>query len=254
MAALAFAMACLASATAARTQSPDRAQNSACGQPPHVTLDIGHSPKAPGAISARGKAEYVFNRRLAHELADALKAGGIAEVAILNGAGEDISLRRRAALAGAVGKGILLSIHHDSAQPRYLEDWTFEGRRRRFSNRFSGYSLFVADHTRVGKDSTKLALAIGGHLTVAGFKPSLHHAEKIPGEGRLLLDPAVGLYRFGELAVLKSADVPAVLIEAGVIVNQDEELELEKAAYRARLIAAILRGIQSYCGLLDRAK
>ena len=53
----------------------------------------------------------------------------------------------------------------------------------------------------------------------AGEKPSLYHAEPIAGENRPLLDRRLGVHRFDGLAVLKTATMPAVLVEAGVIVN-----------------------------------
>jgi len=37
-----------------------------------ITLDIGHTPKAPGATSARGLKEHDFNLRFAAELKQAL--------------------------------------------------------------------------------------------------------------------------------------------------------------------------------------
>lgn len=160
---------------------------------------------------------------------------------------QEFSLGQRAATIAGLGAGILISIHHDSVQPVYLEDWTVDGRKLRFSNRYAGYSLFVSGRTATAARNRQLGLAIGGHLRVAGFTPSLHHAEKIPGEGRTLIEASVGLYRFDGLAILKRARIPAVLIEAGIIVNQDEELRLEDPAVRARLIQAISEGVRLFC-------
>ena len=57
----------------------------------------------------------------------------------------------------------------------------------------------------------------------AGEKPSLYHAEPIAGENRPLLAPPPGRASLDGLAVLKTATMPAVLVEAGVIVNPDDE-------------------------------
>jgi N-acetylmuramoyl-L-alanine amidase len=43
----------------------------------------------------------------------------------------------------------------------------------------------------------------------------LHHAEPVAGESRELIDRALGIYRYDELAVLRTATMPAVLFEAG---------------------------------------
>jgi N-acetylmuramoyl-L-alanine amidase len=214
-----------------------------------VTLDIGHTPAQPGATSARGKSEYAFNKRFVGELAAALTAHGSVKVEVLNRAGGNVSLGRRAARIARLDNGIMLSIHHDSVQPQYLKTWTHKGRQWRYSDRFRGYSLFVSGRSPAIGESKVLALAIGGHLRVGGFAPTLHHAEKIRGENRPLIDPDAGLYRYDGLAILRTATIPAVLIEAGVIVNREEEQDLESRAYRARLIGAIVRGVASYCGL-----
>jgi N-acetylmuramoyl-L-alanine amidase len=102
-----------------------------------IALDVGHSPRKSGAASARGVPEFGFNQALVQAVRDALEARGVTVVMIPGG-----DLRARA--AAARGADLLLSIHHDSVQPRYLEDWQFAGKQHRMSDRFSGYSVFVS--------------------------------------------------------------------------------------------------------------
>jgi N-acetylmuramoyl-L-alanine amidase len=232
----------------AATAAPPARAAGACGEPPRVHIDVGHTPRSPGATSARGTTEYRFNARLAAELSRALAGRGLPRVKVLDYGGRNIRLAARAARLAKLRSGILVSIHHDSVQPRYLKTWTHDGRARRYSDRFRGYSLFVSGRGRAADASRRLALAIGGHLRVSGFAPSLHHAEDIPGEGRPLIDPGAGLYRFDGLAILRRAAIPAVLVEAGIIVNRAEERDLDNTAYRARFVAAVTEGILSFCG------
>jgi N-acetylmuramoyl-L-alanine amidase len=219
-----------------------------CGNPLTVTLDIGHTPERPGAISARGKTEYAFNRALALDLAESLQAHK-AKVHILNEVGSEISLGRRAGRLGAVTDGIVLSLHHDSVQPQYLERQVVEGKVTQFTRypKARGYSLFVSGRSPAFAASERLAFAIGTELRQAGFTPSMHHAEPIKGEGRPILDAKLGVFRYDALMVLKGARVPAVLFEAGVIANPEEELELESAARKARVVAALVNGISDFC-------
>jgi N-acetylmuramoyl-L-alanine amidase len=56
------------------------------------------------------------------------------------------------------------------------------------------------------------------------------------------------VYFYDNLVVLKTATVPAVLLEAGVIVNRDEERDLASAARRALTADAVLQGLQQ-CGV-----
>ena len=55
-----------------------------------------------------------------------------------------------------------------------------------------------------------------------------------------------GIYAFDDLVVLKTAKMPAVLLECGVIVNRAEEEQLNNPAYRKRLVGAIGRAVQEF--------
>ncbi len=72
------------------------------------------------------------------------------------------------------------------------------------------------------------------------FAPSRYHAEPIPGENRPFADEANGVHYFDNLAVLRTASVPALLFEAGVIVNRAEELRMRDSAVRQRIAGAIV--------------
>jgi N-acetylmuramoyl-L-alanine amidase len=217
---------------------------SSCGP---VHLDIGHTPEKPGATSARGEKEYEFNKRFVHELEARLIEEGQAPVEILEPDGQEIALERRARITGALEAGLLISIHHDSVQPQYLRDWIVDGARQQYSDKFAGYSLFVSALSPAFTRSVDLAEALGGELLRAGASPSLHHNEPIAGENRPLLDRKTGLYRYDRLAILRNAQVPAVLIEVGVIVNREEEEKLNEAPYRRTLQNAIASAITRFC-------
>jgi N-acetylmuramoyl-L-alanine amidase len=127
-------------------------------------------------------------------------------------------------------------------QPRFLATWEYEGEARTYSDRFSGFSLFVSRlHPDPGA-SLKCASAIGARLRGAGFTPSRYHADPILGENRPFADEANGVHYFDNLAVLKTARVPALLFEAGVIVNRDEELRMRDPAARRKIAEAIVSG------------
>ncbi|AUB84241.1 N-acetylmuramoyl-L-alanine amidase family protein [Candidatus Thiodictyon syntrophicum] len=215
-----------------------------------VAIDVGHSLRSPGAVSARGVPEFRFNRDLAAAAADVLAAGGFRRSFVINADGTAQSLRGRTDEAARRGADLLLSIHHDSVQPRYLSNWTLDGVTRPYSDHFRGFSLFVSAKNRQAERSRRFAELLGRSLTARGLTPTLHHAEPIAGEHRPLLDARLGLYRFDDLVVLKGAAMPAVLLEAGVILNRDEESLLAQGAYQQRIAAAILAAVQDYCDAL----
>lgn len=213
-----------------------------------VALDIGHTEESPGAISARGVPELQFNRELALDLAEALRLGGFHGTELINLDGRIGSLQARTRVAEELGASVLLSVHHDSVQPQYLERWTVDGVKRAYSDRYRGYSLFVSAQNRRYAESRRFGALLGEALRARGMEPTLHHAEPIPGEGRPLLDADLGLYRYDGLHVLRTATMPAVLFEAGVILHRDEELELRHPARRQKVAAALVSALHSFCG------
>ena len=211
-------------------------------------MDAGHGPKAPGAVSATGVDEYDFNRRLAARVRDALMAAGFPRAFLLDPAGEDLPPAARAKRANTAGAGLLVSIHHDAVQPRFLETRTENGQTRRSCDRYAGYSIFYSGKNDQAAASLALARAIGRELRAAGLDFTRHHAADIPGERRPLVDDTVGVYRYDGLAVLHAAAMPAVLVEAGVIVNRGEEAELAGTPRQQRTAEAVARAVTVWCG------
>lgn len=210
-----------------------------------VALDPGHDWNRPGATSARGAPEIQFNLDLASQVGAALDNAGIAT--LLTGDGGPVPLAERSRRAADGGANVFLSLHHDSVQPRYLSQWTVDGIPRMYSDRFRGYSIFVSGRNPRFDDSVSLARALGTAMRARGLAPTLHHAEPIPGEDRPLLDAELGIYRFDDLIVLRTAEMPAVLFEAGVIVHRDEELELASTSRRAITASAIVEALGVWC-------
>lgn len=218
-----------------------------CGAPFKVALDVGHTLSQPGATSASGVTEFAYNQRLALAVADALRRGDIATVLI----GEDggpMPLLNRPRLAQAAGASLFLALHHDSVQPQYLSTWMAGGQARQYSDRFHGYAVFVSDANPRRTDSLRMAALLGSQMRAAGFSPSLYHSEPIPGEGRPLVDAALGILRFDGLAVLRTAAIPAVLLEAAVIVNREDEAAIRQPTTLDRMAGAVAGAVRRYCG------
>ncbi len=213
-----------------------------------VAVDVGHSAERPGATSARGVPEHTFNRRFAEELVVALgRAADVDGAFLLDPDDVGLPLKRRAPLAAERDATLFLSVHHDSVQPRYLEAWQVNGVDRPFADAFRGHSLFVSSGGEDPAGSERLGRSLGRALRGAGLVPTAHHAEAIEGENRPWVDAELGLYRYDGLAVLRLARMPAVLVEAGVILHREEEAELATTEGRARRISALVAGVSSYC-------
>jgi N-acetylmuramoyl-L-alanine amidase len=204
-----------------------------------IAVDVGHYLAKPGVISARGVTEFKYNLQLSREVAEALQRAGH-RILLIGADGLAENLGGRA--PRAAGMDLFLSIHHDSVQPRFLSSWEVDGETLLYSDQFSGFSLFVSRLNSHTEASLKCASAIGAALRAAGFTPSRYHADPIVGENRPFADEANGVHYFDNLAVLKTARIPALLFEAGVIVNRDEELRMRDPAVRKRIGESIVSG------------
>lgn len=211
-----------------------------------VAIDIGHTRSQSGAISARGVSEWSFNADLARRVQASLQASHVAQV-LINGAGDPIGLKDRPAAAERAGATLLVSLHHDSVQPHYLTAWTWDGKPRLSSERFSGFGLFVSGKNAGRAESATVAITMADRLLAEGLSPSLHHAEPISGEARPLLDAVRGIYQYDDLVVLKYAPMAAVLVEAGIIVNRQDELVIATDGFRDRIARAIAAAASEHC-------
>ena len=215
---------------------------------PNIAIDVGHSRLSPGAISARGKPEFEFNADLAKSLQSVLDSHNIMSFFI----GEDgdmVDINQRTAKANANNASLLLSIHHDSAQPQYLNKWTWRHKTLSYGDNFSGFSLFISRKNPQLEKSLDCARMIGKALKRNGFTSSNHHAQPINGENRQWADKSAGVYYYDDLIVLKTAKMPAVLLEAGVIINRNEEQDLQTDSTRNLIASAITEGIEHCFGL-----
>jgi N-acetylmuramoyl-L-alanine amidase len=215
-----------------------------------VAIDVGHFIEEPGATSARGRPELDFNRELAGEIESAVRNRGLGTLLI---GADGFASRLTQRTAAATGADFFLSVHHDSVQPHFLETWKYDLVERLFSDRYAGFSLFVSRKSAFLRPSLVCASAIGEAMRRAGFSPSLYHADPIPGESKPFADRRNGVHYYDNLVVLKTARTPAVLLEAGVIVNRDEELKVQSEDVRKRIAAAVAEGMGRCLGRKNAA-
>ncbi len=215
-----------------------------------IAIDVGHHTESPGTLSARGRTEFSFNVDLATRLAATLKDLGFRDPLMIGLSGETISLKERVALANAQGVAAFISIHHDSVNERYIKTWQHAGRELGYTDKYSGFSIFYSQENPQWRLSKALGAYVGYEFLHAGMAPTLHHAEPIEGENRELVDAAKGLYRWDGLAVVRATTMPAVLIEAGVIKNRNEEVRLASPRYQQKVARAIAGAVATFCSVV----
>jgi N-acetylmuramoyl-L-alanine amidase len=214
-----------------------------------TVIDVGHTADAPGATSARGVTEYEFNLRLARKISDDLVAAGFARtVLMVTAEAPRAGLFTRAARANALKADLFLAIHHDSVPEAMLQTWQFNGAEQHYNDSYPGHSLFVSTEHGNRADSLAFAHLLGMALKARGLTYTPHYTDKIMGERRrVLLDAKAGVYEFNRLVVLMQVQMPAALLEAGSIVNRDEELALATPERQALIGGAVVEAVDAFC-------
>ena len=177
-------------------------------------------------ITPTGRAELEYNLALAADVASALERAGFATKKINQHPGFGARLRE------AKGASLFLSIHHDSVKERYISE----------PHLFAGFSLFISRHNPQLERSERCAAAIGARLRGIGLTPSRYHADAVFGENRPFADAVNGVHYYDNLAVGRAAPMASVLVEAGVIVNAEEERRITEPEMRRAIAGAIARG------------
>ncbi len=220
-------------------------------EPPkfRIVVDVGHTPESYGALSARNDPEFGFNFRLAKLITTKLKSEGFAATRLLVTDGKARpSLLKRVSAANDGRADLLLSIHHDSVPDKLLETWEFDGAKSYFSDRFSGHSLFVSERNPHFIASLKLARIIGRQLKEQGLTYASQYTLPLLGRYRhALLDKDVGVYRYDGLVVLSQTRSAAVLLEAGSIINRDEEMALNAPGRHETIADAVAKAMGEFC-------
>ena len=214
-----------------------------------VVVDVGHAEVIAGARSARGVTEYGYNLRLAKQITQALLDAGFEKTTLLiTEDGSRKGLMPRTAYANKLKANLFLSIHHDSVPKEFIEKWEFEGEAYDFSDRFKGHSIFISNDNPERAASLLFGQLLGRALKARGLQYTPHYTEAFMGKRRRqLVDADAGVYRYDQLIVLRYTRMPAVLLEAGSIINRDEELELRFPERRALITDAVAEAVAGFC-------
>jgi len=219
-----------------------------------VVVDVGHTAAVPGAMSARGATEYSFNLALAQDAKQALVDAGFAKTELLiTDKPPPQGLMVRAAEANRLPADLFLSIHHDSVPDDLLKTWQYEGQDQHYNDDYPGYALFISNDNGDRLGSLLFGGFLGKELQARGLQYTPHYTLALMGHRRReLLDPVAGVYRYDALIVLRMTRMPALLLEAGSIVNRQEELDLGAPDRRGRTSAAIVAAVADFCAARAR--
>ena len=216
-----------------------------------VFIDAGHGGKDPGAIGVTGQQEKEVTLKAALELARQLNATGEVRAVLSRTDDRYHKLRKRINLARSEKADVFISLHADAAHTRKAR----------------GVSVFTLSENASDKEAARLAsrenksdliggpdlettdpavtTALLGMFQRESMNQSSVLAKEIIAEFTGLPTPKRG-HRFAGFAVLKSPDVPSVLIEMGFLTNKADEKNLKSSAYRKDLMRRITSATLRY--------
>ena len=218
-----------------------------------IAIDAGHGGKDPGAIGKRGTKEKNIVLKIARELETLIKREpGLKPVLIRDG-DYFIPLRDRIKKARKHQADLFISVHADAARNRKAR----------------GSSVFVLSQNGASSEAARWLAKKENNADLIG---GISLDEKDPMLASVLLDlsqrhtnesssTVAGsllqeLKKVGEVhsrkvekagfVVLKSPDIPSVLVESAFLSNPREEKKLRTREYRQRVAKAVLKGVKKY--------
>lgn len=220
-------------------------------RPLRVTLDPGHGGIDSGSV-ADGVKESALMLTLAKELSEALAREGV-EVTLTRREDVYVALERRMTTARAAGADLFLSLHADAlpegaATGATIYTWNPEANDRAArqlalrhdrSDLLAGMDLQGTDDQVAGVLMDLARLDTG--VRADAFSRQLE-AEIVEG-GIALHKRAIQGAAF---AVLKSPDIPSILLEAGFITDAGDRANLADPAWRARMVRAVVRAVLAW--------
>jgi len=214
---------------------------------PIVVIDAGHGGRDPGATSVSGQVhEKDLTLVLAQALRDELVKRGRVRVAMTRDDDRYLTLDDRAAVARRLDAAMFVSIHIDSAgnplargaSVYSLSDVASDAEAASLAARENGADGNVNAGGSV--DAVLADLAMRDQMS-ASADLAARLVNKAAGRVELRPNP----HRFAAFHVLRRADAPAVLFEAGYLSNADDELLLRNPDTRAKMVLALAQAIEA---------
>ncbi|WP_051885044.1 N-acetylmuramoyl-L-alanine amidase [Lysobacter antibioticus] len=218
-----------------------------------IAIDPGHGGQDPGAIGQSGKREKDVTLAIGRELARQINATPGLKAYMTRDTDVFIPLPRRAQLARQAKADMFISIHADAAENRAAKGSSVyvlslkgaSSQRARWladkenaSDLVGGVRLQQTDNTLT---SVLLDLTQSGHMkasedaaghVLSGLKQVGHNHK-----------PHIERANF---AVLRTSDMPAMLVETAFISNPEEERRLTDPSHQRALARAVLDGVNTY--------
>ncbi|WP_186376504.1 N-acetylmuramoyl-L-alanine amidase AmiB [Yersinia alsatica] len=222
-----------------------------------VAIDAGHGGQDPGAIGQNGLQEKSVTIAVARRLEALLNSDPMFKPVLTRNGDYFISVMGRSDVARKQGANVLVSIHADAAPNRSATGasvWVLSNRRAN-----SEMGNWLEQHEKqselLGGAGDVLAnTASDPYLSQAVLDLQFGHSQrvgydvatKVLNELQSIGDIHKRRPEHASLGVLRSPDIPSLLVETGFISNSTEERLLGSSAYQEKIANAIYKGLRSY--------
>ncbi len=240
-------------APVAATPVPPPVRAAVTGRPLVVAIDAGHGGQDPGAIGPTGKREKDVTLAMARELARQVNATPGLKAFLVRDSDMFIPLPMRAQRARAAKADIFISIHADAAENRNARGSSVyvlstkgasSQRARWLADKENAADLVGGvrlQQTEAVLANVLLDLAQSGHMRAS--EDAAQHV--LGGLKRVGNNHKPNIER-ANFAVLRTSDMPSMLVETAFISNADEEKRLVDPAFQRKVAGAVLDGITTY--------
>ncbi len=218
-----------------------------------IAVDAGHGGEDPGALGRKGTKEKHVVLSIAKKLKKAIDSQVGFRAVLVRKGDYYLSLRRRIEIARENSADMFISVHADAYK----------------NPRVKGSSVFILSERGASDEAAKWlahqensADLIGGvslddkDKTLAMVLLDLSQTATISASGRVAKNVLTEIQKIGPVhnktvrharfVVLKSPDIPSVLVETAFISNPREEKRLNDSRYQAKLARAISQGVKLY--------
>jgi len=218
-----------------------------------IAIDAGHGGQDPGARGASGSREKDITLKIARELARQVDATPGLKAYLTRDNDVFIPLARRYQLAREHKADLFVSIHADSfTSPTASGSSVFVLSQRGASSQAARWlasqenAADLVGGVRLQDKGDTLASVLLDLSQSATMKASEDMAEQVLSGLKQLGKTHKNHVERANFVVLRSPDVPSMLVETAFISNPDEERRLKDPAHQSQLAKAILNGVTTY--------
>jgi N-acetylmuramoyl-L-alanine amidase len=220
------------------------------GEAPIIVIDAGHGGADPGARGPSGVLEKTVTLAAAKQLAALLEAKGQYRIVLTRADDTRLGLEDRSKAARDAKAELFISLHADANDNAKLRGGSVYTLSEAGGERSEREAKAQGDYHVYGENIKEADPQLGGILFDLAQRDT-QNASSIFAEKLLKsLDGVTPLlnnsHRTGDLFVLLSPDVPAVLFELAFISNKHDEANLNSPAWRERAMTAVAEAIDTY--------